>query len=205
MKQKLGTKVYNSTVLGHTEEPKKKTRAEFKRENKNRPREMSSKRQVPLIQRKKKSYKPSETAPRDPRFDSNCGDFDRNEFKERFSFVNELKEKEAAELKEKLRSTASADEKSKIKLLIQRLNNQAREEQKRVMRNKADDDKRTQIKQARQEGKTPIFVSKKKQKIQELVDQFKELKETGKLQKHLEKRRKKNLARDRKRIHLEDE
>lgn len=36
------------------------------------------------------------------------------------------------------------------------------------------------------------------QKAQELVKQFEELKKSGKLNKHLEKRRKKNLTRDRK-------
>lgn len=37
----------------------------------------------------------------------------------------------------------------------------------------------------------------------ELVAQFERLKDTGKLNKHLEKRRKKNAAKDRKRISIE--
>ena len=54
LKQKLGTKVYNSTVLGIESKVKRDIPAErsFKRENKNRPREMSSKKPVPLIPHK---------------------------------------------------------------------------------------------------------------------------------------------------------
>lgn len=36
------------------------------------------------------------------------------------------------------------------------------------------------------------------EKVKELVQKFEELKKTGKLNKHLEKRRKKNISRDRK-------
>lgn len=41
------------------------------------------------------------------------------------------------------------------------------------------------------------------QKAQELVKQYEELKSSGKLNKHLEKRRKKNVARDRKKYNFD--
>lgn len=40
-------------------------------------------------------------------------------------------------------------------------------------------------------------------KAQDLVKQFEELKKAGKLNKHLEKRRKKNLSRDRKKYNFD--
>lgn len=46
------------------------------------------------------------------------------------------------------------------------------------------------------------YVSEERQ-AKELVAQFERLKESGKLNKHLEKRRKKNAAKDRKRISIE--
>lgn len=41
------------------------------------------------------------------------------------------------------------------------------------------------------------------QKAKDLVKQFEELKNSGKLNKHLEKRRKKNLSRDRKKYQFD--
>lgn len=200
LKQKLGTKVYNSTILGQKSAVKSKVvpKTEFKRENKNRPREMSTKRPVP-IGRKKKVH--VETF-RDPRFDPNCGDFDRKDFKERFSFVNEIKAKEIDDLKDELKQCPDAEQRKTIKLLIQRLENQAREESRRQHQEQSNVAEKEKIQEERRDGKLPIFASKKKRKIHDLVTKFKELKDTGKLQKHLEKRRKKNLARDRKRLDL---
>ncbi|KAG8266888.1 rRNA biogenesis protein rrp36 [Homalodisca vitripennis] len=69
LKEKLGIKVYNQTVLGAKKE---KPELDFKRANKNRPREESSKKRVPLLRDVVTVKKDSI---RDPRFDSSCGDF----------------------------------------------------------------------------------------------------------------------------------
>lgn len=45
-----------------------------------------------------------------------------------------------------------------------------------------------------------IYTFSEERRTKELVAQFEELKQKGKLNKHLEKRRKKNVAKDRKRI-----
>lgn len=211
LKQKLGTKVYNSTVLGVKKTAKKAVPGEksFKRENKNRPREMSSKTPIPLIpQRKKKAVNAAAAAAavhRDPRFDPNCGDFDRDEFKERFSFVNEMKVQEAAQLKDDLKTVQDPEERARIKLLAQRLENQAREETQRKEAKQRQSFVKKQNQEERNEGKTVIFESKKKRKVENLVQKFRELKETGKLQKHIEKRRKKKMGKDRKKLTLMDE
>lgn len=203
LKQKLGMKVYNATVLGVEKTVKKESPREkvFKRENKNRPREMTSKTPVPLIPQRKKK-KAAELVHRDPRFDPKCGDFDRDEFKERFNFVNAMKVQEATQLKEESRSCKDPEEKARMKLLAQRLENQAREEQQRreAKEQKAADIK--QIQSNRAEGRSVTYESQKKRKILNLVDKFRELKETGKLQKHIEKRRKKKTAKDRKKLKL---
>lgn len=204
LKQKLGTKVYNSTVLGVVEKQKKSvssdSRTTYKRDNKNRPREMSSKRPIPLIPARPKKKAATETTARDPRFDPKCGDFDRDEFKERFSFVNEIKLKEVSQLKDEMLKCKDSDERSQMRLLAQRLENQAREEQNR---READRD-RKRIQDSRTGGQPVIFESKKKRKIENLVQKFRELKESGKLQKHIEKRRKKQAAKDRKKLKVLD-
>lgn len=50
MKERIGAKVYKEALFGKTDKTKDKTPKVFKRENKNRPREMSSKRPVPMLQ-----------------------------------------------------------------------------------------------------------------------------------------------------------
>lgn len=207
LKQKLGMKVYNSTVLGIEKKAKKIVPDDrsFKRENKNRPREMTSKTPIPLIPQRKKKKRVVEMVHRDPRFDPKCGEFDRDEFKERFSFVNAMKAQEATQLKEEAKSVKNPEERAQIKLLAQRLENQAREEQQRTEAKERQEAKRKQMQESRAEGKAVVFQSSKKRKVEDLVKKFRELKETGKLAKHIEKRRKKKTAKDRKKLTLMDD
>lgn len=202
LKQKLGMKVYNSTVLGVEKRAKKIIPEErtFKRENKNRPREMTSKKPVPLIPQRKKQKKVLAAVHRDPRFDPKCGDFDRDEFKERFNFVSEMKAQEATQLKEDLKAVKNPEERAQMKLLAQRLENQAREDQQRKEAKQKKLAAQKEAEANRAVGKTVVYENQKKRKIQDLVQRFRELKETGKLQKHIEKRRKKNTAKDRKKL-----
>lgn len=237
LKEKLGSKVYNEAIFGNdssvANQRKKnpKRASEFKRDNKNRPREITAKKQVPLLSSIKKSSTAA-NAPRDPRFDSNCGDFDRDKFKEDYSFVNEIREKEIADLKSQLKHLKGAEateEKEKVKSVLQRMQNQNLEEKKLKERKQAMAQDRADNKNAIKNERKPFFAPKRKfyghflaiqpwiqtnviltkiflslklhtgeQKAKDLVKQFEELKNSGKLNKHLEKRRKKNLTRDRK-------
>lgn len=63
LKEKLGSKVYNEAVFGVAPKRRTSKHTVFRRENKNRPREMSSKRPVPLIDAKATEQKEV----RDPR------------------------------------------------------------------------------------------------------------------------------------------
>lgn len=202
LKDKLGTKTYNEAIFGESKHGKKKVKTEYKRDNKNRPREASSKKPVGQIKIDKKHAKVAETSnrPRDPRFDPNCGDFDSTAFKERYDFVSEIKSKELDELKLKLKKTRDETEVANIKFLIQRLENQQRENTKRKDKEASQKEERDEIKKARLEGRTPEYINKSERKARDLVKKYLELKETGKLNKHLEKRRKKNTAKDRKKF-----
>lgn len=115
LKQTLGTKIYNETVFGKSNTKKQVT---FKRANKNRPREMSSKRPIKIINEISIVKK---IMPRDPRFDPLCGSFDERSFKSNYSFINDLKKNEKKELQEELEKTENPERRRKIKLLIQRL------------------------------------------------------------------------------------
>lgn len=160
LKEQLGTKVYNEAMFGEQAvKPKPPGKKEYKRDNKNRPREVTTKKQVPLFG-KKKTKKDETTSQRDPRFDIRCGEYDRKAFKQDYGFVTEIREKEVGELKLQLKNKElSAEEKGKIKMVIQRMNNQIVEEKKNKLRESVINEEKQTIKTARKDEKSPYFTT----------------------------------------------
>lgn len=118
LKENMGSKQYNHVVFGSNATKTSKKPSTFKRDNKNRPREMSSKKRVHLEQAIStgKTFKP-----RDPRFDSLCGEYDDKTFKSNYRFLKEVKKKELEELESQLPNEENPKRQEKIKYLIQRL------------------------------------------------------------------------------------
>lgn len=79
LKAKLGTKEYNEAMFGSSSHRststanERKKRKEFKRLNKNRPREISSKVRVPLVREIVRVPHVTQKVVRDPRFEEKCG------------------------------------------------------------------------------------------------------------------------------------
>lgn len=118
LKDKLGAKVYNETVHGTTSKKRKLEQTEYKRANKNRPREMSAKRPIRIVNEMMAVKK---NIPRDPRFDPLCGTFDKSDFKKSYKFIDDIKQNERKALKEELKNTDDPTTQRKIRYLIQRL------------------------------------------------------------------------------------
>lgn len=137
---------------------------------------------------------PAAKAPRaiDPRFNPKAGKFKEDHFRKNFQFAFDLKDKELAELKKSTPTFKDPEEKKKAKYLIQRMENQKREYTKR----------QNKPKPVVKDGKK-YFPSKKEAFAQELVTKYEELKSSGKLQSHLEKRRKKQAGKERKKMQIE--
>ncbi|TDG49267.1 hypothetical protein AWZ03_004356 [Drosophila navojoa] len=205
LKEQLGAKVYKEAVLGNKSVKRKqsKSKAELKRLNKNRPREVSAKRQVPFLGAELRAERKKETEIRDPRFDERSGTYDTDTFKQNYKFVTKIRDKEVEQLKKRLDTVKDDEEKLKIKHTIQRLINKNVEDKRWHIKQNILKEERKEIQKAHDEGRQPHYVTKQERRAKELVAQFEQLKETGKLNKHLEKRRKKNAAKDRKRISIE--
>jgi ribosomal RNA-processing protein 36 len=78
----------------------------------------------------------------------------------------------------------------KVSYLVQRMENQKREYQKKTkIQSKPKD--------------TNYFPNKRKQRAEELLNKFKELKSAGKLDKYLDKKRKKESGKSRKKMNIE--
>lgn len=166
-----------------------------KKSKKARPLEMSSKINVharnPFFQQgNTKQF-------RDPRFDPMCGSFNKEKFHKRYGFVDEIKKKEREQLKEELDNTEDEARKEQIILLLQRMNNQFREKEKREFVEKKTTEEKLENKQKVKEGNKPIFKKKSEKRLETLVAQYEHLKKTRKLQKHIEKRSKKLTTRER--------
>ncbi|XP_029162394.1 ribosomal RNA processing protein 36 homolog [Nylanderia fulva] len=190
LKEKLGTKVYNKAVFGN----KNKKKTEFKRENKNRPREMSSKKPVFTF---REIVPVKKVAARDPRFDSLCGTFNEKAFKHSYAFINDLKKNDLKTLQNELKEATDPKTVRKIKYLIQRLENQLREENRRKEKEEKKQEEKKKLLESIKQGEKPVFKKKSETKILNLVSQYEELKSKGKLKKHIERLRKKNKHKDR--------
>lgn len=122
MKEEIGSKMYNKMLTGdnNTKKP-----IIFKRANKNRPQEISSKIKPKVLQRTlpkpKLKQKKLVIQHRDPRFDPLCGEFDKDTFKDNYKFIYDLQEKEKQILIEEEKMEQDVDKKKKIKSAIQRL------------------------------------------------------------------------------------
>ncbi|KAK5648485.1 hypothetical protein RI129_003377 [Pyrocoelia pectoralis] len=192
LKEKIGSKEYNNFVLGSSEKSKKATRL-FKRENKNRPRERSSKIRIhPLHVENVK--KPTS---RDPRFDPLCGNYDESIFKANYKFIKDIRMKEREQLDKEFKKETDPEKKQKIKLLMQRIDNQNREYAKRDKQREIQEGERKVINQTFRKGQKPIFKKKSEKRLENLISKYEDLKSSNKLQKHLEKRYKKLAQKER--------
>ncbi|CAF0924401.1 unnamed protein product [Brachionus calyciflorus] len=199
LQNKLGLKKFKEVMQDKPDNTKDQSSSSsnpktFKRLNKNRPQELSSKKPVPVLrnvfQAKKKEFI-------DPRFNPALGEYKPEVFRKRFGFINEMRENERKMLQEELKKEEDPVRRDQIKAALTRLKQQItsfkasekKEEFKAKLKKVANEDAK--------EGKRPHFVNKSEQKILELAEKYKELKKNGKIEKFLAKKRKKQLSKDR--------
>lgn len=197
IKASLGDKIFNSKWSdGKSKKPKgdNKTEQEFKRGDKNRPREMSSKIKVPAFEKVKQVKK---TERRDPRFDPLCGEIDKKNFRRQYGFLKDVKQKELGMLKEQLKSSRG-EEATKIKYLIQRTENQLRSQRQLEEKEKKAMEEGKEMKEKFVKGEKPTYKNKKTIREEVMVEKYERLKKAGKLDKYIMKKSKQNTAKDRK-------
>lgn len=197
LEQKLGSKTFREVHASTSNKDEVKIllpkRRQIEQEDSDEaPEEMSSKKPH------KKSFVKLPKGPRpapaiDPRFNPRAGKYKPEHFRKNFQFAFDLKDQELEKLKKATPTTHDPEQKEKAKYLIQRMENQKREHAKRKLKTKPIINK---------DG-SKYFPSKKELLAQDLVSKYVELKDSGKLQSHLEKRRKKQAGKERKRMDIE--
>ncbi|KAG5864553.1 hypothetical protein JTB14_020346 [Gonioctena quinquepunctata] len=203
MKEQMGSKLYNKTIHGQA---KSHSKTDFHRANKNRPREMSSKIRPKTNKFSSANFTPiKKVIPRDPRFDPLCGQFEDKEFKSNYKFISDIREKEKEQLEKEMKTCVNSDRKKTIQLLIQRINNQIRDQHKNESEQLRNNEEKREIRRKLQKGEKPNFKKKSVKKMESLIEKYEELKKSNKLQKHIEKRSKKLLGKSKKKMNHDEE
>jgi len=173
---------------------KKEQKPIKKRDNKNRPMEISSKKPVSryreVVEVKKKKT-------RDPRFDNLSGKFNEDLFKKSYKFLSEMEENEMNMIQEKIKKTKNSLEKEKLSRVYQSLKSKKQTEEAKERRQAIKREWRKKEMQRVKEGKKPYFLKKADLKRMELIDKYKNTKSKS-IDKILEKRRKKNASKEHK-------
>lgn len=164
LKEELGSKVYDEAVFEVDSQSlkRKKETSDCKRLNKNRPREQTSKKQVPFLGSELRiaSKKCNEPIHKDPRFNEESGTYDTKKFKENYKFVSEIRAKEINVLEKELNDTQDYDKAANMKKVIQRLKNKNLEDMNWESKQSVLRKEKADIQESRNSGKTPHFITK---------------------------------------------
>lgn len=153
LKEKLGTKMLKDALFGK----KKEIKREFKRKNKNRPREMSAKIPVSTL---REVIKVKKVVNEDPRFNSLFGTFNEKAFKHSYGFLSKLRKDELNILKKELEQVTDPKTIKKLKYLIQRFENQLREEKRLKEKREKKQQEKKELIESIKRGEKPIFKKK---------------------------------------------
>ncbi|KAK8503809.1 hypothetical protein V6N13_021594 [Hibiscus sabdariffa] len=179
-----------------TDSVSRKPRSDTKhrRANKNRPMELSSKKPV-------RSFRQVIQAPkkvaRDPRFESLCGTLDVDGFRKRYNFLFENNlPAEREEVQKRLKKTKDPKVTSELKNHISWIDKQLKFESAKNTDAEILAAHKKKEKEAAKHGKRPFYLKKSEIRKQRLIEKYKKLKASGKLESFIEKKRRKNAAKD---------
>ncbi|XP_051188943.1 uncharacterized protein [Lolium perenne] len=165
-----------------------------RRESRKRPMEISTNVRPPRL---REVIQVPKKVVRDPRFEPVYGDVDKEGFRKRYNF---LFDKELPAEKEKLQKSmkklkdpnAIEEVKSQITWIDKQLrSNPQKNVESEILRGHIKKER-----EAAKAGKQPYYLKKSEIRQRKLMDKYNELKETGKLDAFIEKRRKKNASKD---------
>ncbi|KAK9203657.1 hypothetical protein WN943_013913 [Citrus x changshan-huyou] len=166
------------------------------RANKNRPMEVSAKKPV---SRFREVVQAPKRVVRDPRFESLCGNLDVEGFRKRYDFLFEnTLPVEKEELKKQLKKTNDPNAVDKLKKRISWIDKQLRFESTKSTDAAILAEHKKKEREATKHGKRPFYLKKSEIRKQRLIEKYNKLKGSGKVESFIEKRRRKNAAKDHK-------
>lgn len=165
---------------------------EHVRSSKHAPAELSSKK---AVSRKREVVPSIKRDVRDPRFEPLTGSLNPEKAKKNYSFLDEYRDSEIAELKSTIRLTKDPIAKDKFKGALLRMESKKKTQQRKDQEHEVLRAHRAKEKELIKQGKQPYYLKKGEQKKLALVQRFEGMK--GKqVDKVIERRRKKKASRE---------
>ncbi|KAH9882745.1 rRNA biogenesis protein rrp36 [Plenodomus biglobosus] len=164
------------------------------RSSKHAPAVQSSKR---MVSRKRKVVDVKKPVFRDPRFDPVAGPPpDEHTFDKRYSFLNDYRSSEIADLRSTIKKTKNEAEKERLKKKLLSMESQQKARENKEKQQHVIREHKQKEKELVKDGKKPFFLKKSEQKKIVLIDRFQNMK--SKQREHvIERRRKKVTAKER--------
>jgi len=134
----------------------------------------------------------------DPRFDPLVGEFKKHTFRQQYGFLDAKKREELAQFQQSFKKTKDPEEKAKLQRIINKYKEEFRLQAERDKAKTLKTAWRERTTELKAQGKKPFYLSEGSQKALSLVEKYKTLNKSGKLDKFMAKKRKKNAAKDRK-------
>lgn len=194
LQSKVGTKACNKLI--HEAKKGRRNSEPVKQGTRGRPQEISAKKPVSFL--RKGSVK--EPILRDPRFDDLSGEFKPEVFNQTYKFINDVRQREAEMLKQKLKKVKSNAEKEELKSFLKRMENQKRNHQRQEQQREKELCYKRKQRALVGDGHRPFYLKKSDQKKLQLAEKYNELKKSGKLENFLSKKRKRNAVKDRRKL-----
>ncbi|KAJ2617210.1 rRNA biogenesis protein rrp36 [Coemansia sp. RSA 1365] len=172
---------------------------ELHRESKKMPSIMSSKRPVGRFRQVVDMPNPRS---RDPRFDSLSGHLNEDLFEKSYEFLEKQQQEEMEELRKQAGKLKNKNpgEAQRIQKALGSLQSQAAAKQQKKRMQELKRTHRKMETEAVKQGKNPYFLGRRDLKDLEVAQKFNKLKDSSKLDKFLEKRRKRNATKDHRRM-----
>ncbi|CAO3690994.1 unnamed protein product [Rhizopus stolonifer] len=168
----------------------------MKRENKHRPMEMSSKKAVGRF----RSVVPLQAEKRrDPRFDKLSGNFNQDLYEKSYGFLKEYNKSEMEMLKDRIKKERDTDTQENLKMMLTRMVSAEKTDEDKKRKQNLIRERKKQEADLVKQGKKPFFLKNSEKRKLELMDRYQKMGDKA-VDRVLEKRRKKNTTKDRKRL-----
>ncbi|CAN6692108.1 unnamed protein product [Malus baccata var. baccata] len=142
-------------------------------------------------------FKVQKKVVRDPRFESLCGELDVDRFRKKYRFLFEEElPAEKEELQKQIKKSKDPETIEEPKKHISLIDTQLKSESARHTEAAILTEHKKKERKAAKERKRPFFLQKSEIRKKRLVEKYKQLKASGKLEAFIEKRRRKNAAKD---------
>ncbi|RFU79910.1 pre-rrna processing [Trichoderma arundinaceum] len=167
-----------------------------KRSSKHAPQEMTSKK--PVSRRREILADPRRKA-RDPRFEALTGKLDEAKIAKNYSFLDEYRENEMAELRMQIKKTKDATVKEELKRQLLSMESKKKARQKKEDEAKLLQEHRKKEKELVAQGKQPFYLRKSEQKKQLLMNRYASMSKSQ-VDKAIERKRKKVVSKEKKEL-----